>query len=310
MRNTYLRSKTAGDIDKLVGKIIRDLGNPEPPVRMEMVFDRLKLDRKYYSSTEDGFLKDTAHKLKVAGKQILLRPSIIFEAVKKFSLKALLLPDKKRILIDKELPATKQRWAEGHEVCHSIIPWHDNLMLGDTKVTLNPACHHQMETEANYGAGRLLFLQDQFRDYLGSDQMSMKYIKTLASKFGNSITSTLWRAVEHLECPAIGIISGHPKHPPEGFDAGNPCEYFIRSRSFIERFDNVEEVGLFSTVNSYCGWVKRGPLGADEVVLQDAAGQEHIFTFETFHNGYQALTLGLYKIQKPATASRLLIARA
>ena len=60
---------------------------------------------------------------------------------------------------------------------------------------------------------------------------------------------------------------------------------------------------LFSAVRAYCGWVKRGPLGTDEVVLQDANGDEHIFTFETFHNGYQALTLGLYKLMKPTVLS-------
>jgi hypothetical protein len=145
----YLRSKTAADIDGRVAKILRDLGVAEPPVRMEEVIDRLSLDRRYFSSTDEGFLHEAAHKLKVAGKQVFRRPGLLLDAVKKLSLKALFLPDRKRILIDKELPPTKQRWAEAHEVAHSVIPWHDQLMLGDTKQTLSPACHQQVEAEAN-----------------------------------------------------------------------------------------------------------------------------------------------------------------
>jgi hypothetical protein len=77
VRNTYLRSRTASEIDELVNKIIRDVGNPEPPLRMEDVLDRLQLDRGYYSTTNDGYLRDTIHKLKVAGKQVIIRPGLL-----------------------------------------------------------------------------------------------------------------------------------------------------------------------------------------------------------------------------------------
>lgn len=303
MRNVYLRSKTATDIDGQVAKILGDLGVTEPPVRMEEVIDRLNLDRKYFSSSDEGFLHEAAHKLKVAGKQVFRRPGLLLDAVKKLSLKALFLPDRKRILIDKELPTTKQRWAEAHEVAHSVIPWHDQLMLGDTKQTLSPACHQQVETEANYGAGRLLFLQDRFSDHLHTTALTMKHIRDLAKRFGNSITSTLWRAVEHLDRPAVGVISGHPNHLPEDFKPINPCEYLIRSRSFVAQFTSIDELTVFAAVRGYCKWVKRGPLGADEVLLKDMAGKEHIFEFETFYNGYQALTLGLYKMPRPTLVS-------
>ena len=54
----------------------------------------------------------------------------------------------------------QDRWNEAHEVGHSIIPWHDNLLLGDNEFSLNPNCHEQMEAEANFAAGQLLFLQE------------------------------------------------------------------------------------------------------------------------------------------------------
>jgi hypothetical protein len=76
---------------------------------MEVVIDRLRLDKRYYSKTENGFFTETVHRLKVAGKQILKRPWLLLDAIKKCSLKALWLPDTRRILIDKDLPprATK-----------------------------------------------------------------------------------------------------------------------------------------------------------------------------------------------------------
>lgn len=55
MRNRYLKDKTAADIDKLVHKIIRDVDCKEPPIRMEVVIDRLRLDKRYYSKTDNGF---------------------------------------------------------------------------------------------------------------------------------------------------------------------------------------------------------------------------------------------------------------
>ena len=295
MHNIFLKEKTRADIDILVHKILRDLGYPDPPVRTEEVIECLKLDKRYYSVTNESFLRDAAHRLWVAGQQVWKRPGLLLDAVRTLSLKALYLPDRKRILIDENLPPIKQRWAEGHESIHSMIPWHDALMLGDTRQTLSPGCHFQLESEANYGTGRLLFLQDRFLEFLEPGQLSINHLKVVATTFGNSITSTLWRAIESVDFPAVGVISGHPNHPPDGFDPINPCEHTIRSRKFAERFGNVTEFLLYGRVKAYCGWAKGGPLGGDEVLLRDAFGKVHVFEFETFYNTYQALTLGVYK---------------
>lgn len=299
MRNLYLRDKTAADIDKVVGKILRDLGTPKPPVRMEEVFDLLRLDRQYYSLKNDGVLRETVHRMKVAGRQIFERPLLLLDAVCKLSLKALYLPDRKRILIDDELPTPKQRWSEAHEVTHSVIPWHGGLTHGDTKQTLSPGCHEQIEAEANYGAGRLLFMQADLTERLDPQQFTMDDVKRVAGEFGNSITSTLWRTVEQAAVPAVCMISGHPLLPAEGFDPLQPCECLIRSRAFEAEYGHLDERALFKSVAGYCRRARRGPLGADEVVLTDSAGRSHVFRFETFHNGYQALTFGVYKRPKP-----------
>ena len=35
------------------------------------------------------------------------------------------------------------------------------------------------------------------------------------------------------------------------------------------------------------------------IILEDDNGEEHVFSFETFFNTYQALTLGLHKSRRP-----------
>jgi Zn-dependent peptidase ImmA (M78 family) len=295
LKNIFLRDRTAQDINDLVAKVLRDLGNPEPPLHMDHVRELLRLDRQYYSSTEDGALREVAHRLTIAGKQVLARPALLLDVIKKWDLRALFIPDRKRILIDSELPEPKQRWSEAHEVGHSIIPWHTDTMLGDNKQTLTPACHEQIENEANFAAGQMLFFQQAFVQNARDLTVGINAVTTLKKRYGNTITTTLWRYVEQSEQPMIGAISCHPHRLPAEFDWGNPFRYFVGSRSFQQRFSNTREVDLFRQVQTYCANRKGGPLGAMDLQLQDDSGLRHLFHFETFFNQYEALTLGVYK---------------
>lgn len=295
MKNVFLRERTAQDINELVAKLLRDLGNPGPPLNLDAVRELLRLDRQYYSSTEDGALREVAHRLKVAGKQVLARPALLVDAIKKWDLRALYLPDGKRILIDRNLPDAKKRWSEGHEVGHSIIPWHLDTMLGDNKLTLTPACHEQIENEANFAAGQLLFFQKAFVRDARDLVAGIDAVTTLKKRYGNTITTTLWRYVEQSEEPMVGAISCHPHRPPPEFDPANPFRYFVGSRSFQERFSKIREVDLFKEIRNYSSNRRGGPLGASELILADDAGVKHLFRFETFFNQHEALTLGIYQ---------------
>ena len=97
---------------------------------------------------------------RVATIQVYQRPTLLLEAVRKFSLKSLFLPDGNRILLDGDLPEKKHRWNEAHEVGHSLIPWHGDMMHGDNSHTLSADCHEHIEAEANFAAGRMLFTAD------------------------------------------------------------------------------------------------------------------------------------------------------
>lgn len=300
MENAFLDDRTADDIDSRIAKILRDTGNPEPPLRLELVRDLLQLDKAFYSVQDGGALQETVHRLKLAGKQVIQRPGLLWDVVKKLDLKALWIPDRKRILLDSDLPTPKQRWGEAHEIGHSILPWHDMVMHGDVKRTLSLTCQLRVEAEANYAAGRLLFLQDAFIERLLSSPVSFDRVKALSKEFGNTITSTLWRVVESNEEAAFGLVSRHPQHAATAGE--EDVRYFLRSRTFAVQFPHVTGATVFALLASFC-YGSRGPIGSDEVIISDIDRVQHVFYIETFYNSHDALSLGLYRgVRAPIVA--------
>lgn len=289
--NLILRAGTVRDIDSQVEKLLRDLGNPQPPIRLEDVRKLLRLDLGYYSSTNDSWLQQKIHQMRVAGKQVVTQPSLILDVVRGLGLKGLLLPERRQVLLDEEFPKAKHRWNEAHEIAHDILDWHKGLAHGDPEHTLSPTCQETTEAEANYGAGRLLFAGQRFVDELRSAPLDLARIRSLHEPFGNSITSTLWRSVELSLTPACGFVSAHP-----GAALDTPekdVRYFIRSPRFASEFAGVDCAAIWSFVKNYCRG-GRGPLGFASCRLHDLRGDPHEFHFETFYNGYDALTLGTH----------------
>jgi hypothetical protein len=304
--NPTLRTRTTADVDKQIEKLLRGLGNPQPPLDLRIVRELLSLDRNFYNSEDDGVLRETVSKLKVAGIQVLRRPALLRDAIRKFSLKALYLPDQKRILIDQALPELKHRWSEAHEIGHSVIPWHEGMMLGDDKQTLLPLCHEQMEAEANYAAGQLLFLGPCFRAEALDHLPTIDNVRALAARYGNTATSTLWRFVEeaHRDVPMFALVSGHPhvSRRASTFDPDQPCRYYVQSPAFRLQFGAHTEIHLFGLIARYCGAQRGGMLGQGELTLNDVNQTLHRFDCQTFFNRYDALTLGVWRSVCPISS--------
>ncbi|UOF02885.1 ImmA/IrrE family metallo-endopeptidase [Bdellovibrio reynosensis] len=296
MKNPTVGKHEAEDLKKIVEKVIKGLGNPKPPLDLRDVRELLKLDVRYYSSTNDSFLQETISRMKIAGKQIIKRPSLLLDVVKKAKLSALWIPDHKRILIDESTPKLKHRWFEGHEIGHGLAPWHKLFLFGDNQETLGQGCHEQLEAEANFAAGQLLFLQDRFVIEGNDNQANMKTVLQLSEVFGNTKTSTLWRFVEecHEDKFLVGVISQHPHHPKNDFDALAPIKHLVESPGFKEQFGNINVFNLFASIKKYCSRNKGGPLGTAMIRLLDVNGDAHDFRFESFSNSYECLTLGVY----------------
>jgi hypothetical protein len=289
LQRVKIDKRASTDIDKIVDRIHRDIGDPTEKVDLAAVRHVVKLDLEYYRSSDGGLLKDVMHKLQLGAKQIIDRPTILIDAIRKFDLRALILPDKKRILLDKDQPPLKLRWNEAHEISHGVTPWHVAYALGDDGTTLSPQCQETIEAEANWGAGRLLFPTKVLLGLVSGVRPSLKLVDVVEKQFGNTKTSTLWRVVENSEYPAFGVIGGHPHHAP----ADTPVvAHFIQSASFAEQFPNLSEAEVAAALRSVCGYTKRGPLGEGEVTFSDANGQPRALSVEIFCNGYQCLSVG------------------
>ncbi len=65
-KNYLLRTKTAQDIDARVERVLRGLGNPQPPLRLEDVRALLKLDRGFYTANDPGIVQETVSRIRVA----------------------------------------------------------------------------------------------------------------------------------------------------------------------------------------------------------------------------------------------------
>jgi len=63
--------------------------------------------------------------------------------------------------------------------------------------------HARLEAEANFAGGQLLFLQQKFAEDGNDCTPSIETVKGLAGRFGNTITSTLWRFVEEAHADKL-----------------------------------------------------------------------------------------------------------
>lgn len=295
-----------GEIEKRkiraqVDRILRDLGRPEPPLNLADVRALLSLDLQYYSSTDQGLITELTHRFTlIAKKQLPDLGNHLIAALAKSRLCAFWVPESSRILIDSDVPTPKHRWIEAHEITHSVTDWHKSFLLGDNPQTLDPACRPVIEAEANYGAGRLLFLQDQFSLEARALPLSFTSIIELSRRYTNSIVSTFWRTVEERD-PAqavFGIISIHPRHPNVGeHDGPNPWRYFIRSPAFVTQFASVSADDVFAVVTRQATYRRVGPVFSADHVLTDAIGDDWEFRILSHSTGHALLTLG-YPVQR------------
>jgi hypothetical protein len=296
----------ARDIDARMARILSDLGNPQPPLRLELVFDLLDLDLEYYRADDVGVFKTLAHKVRLAGKQLAARPELAWEAFRRAQISALWLPDEKRICIDEGVPKPKHRWMQGHEITHAVTDWHRDYLLGDNDSTLDPQCHEMLEAEANYGAGRLLFLRDAFSVEAHDCALDFKTVRLLADRFGNTMTSTFWRMIVDHDPTALvfGMVSQHPRYPAIGEGrAGQPWRDFPRSRAFQRQFSRVTATQVFEVLRRHAGYKKRGPVIDGSDVLIDDNGRVHDVQVDGFCNTHSVMTIGrVLRLRPPMIA--------
>jgi len=160
---------------------------------------------------------------------------------------------------------------------------------------VDPNCHAVLEAEANYGAGRLLFLQERFSQEARDLPLSFGSVKQLAARYRNSIQSTFWRLVEERNPhePLFGVISIHPRYPTIGkHDGPDAWRYFIRSSGFRARFGNLMPENIYALIERLSSHRRTGPIFSADELLTDDAGVDWEFRLESFSTGHALLTVG------------------
>ena len=74
-KNRIISVKTARDIDGRVERVLRGLGDPEPPLSLENVRDLLKIDREFYTADDPSIAREVISRIRVATVQVYLRPT-------------------------------------------------------------------------------------------------------------------------------------------------------------------------------------------------------------------------------------------
>jgi hypothetical protein len=140
-----------------------------------------------------------------------------------------------------------------------------------------------------------LFLQDQFREFVSGSEPTFELIRSATKRYGNTMTSTLWRLVEALDTPALGVVGPHPRGNDAADGETQECRYFIRSRTFIERFGSVTEQAACALLNANSSFRRGGPIANGDVIFVDDRGEQQSFHLESFYNGHEALTIFTHK---------------
>jgi Zn-dependent peptidase ImmA (M78 family) len=289
--------RSAEDIEEHVDRVLKDMGNPEPPLKLEEVRSLLRLNLTYYTKEDLNLLDEIAHQTVMAGNIVMTKARQMRDVIAKVGLKGLLLSKDRQIFIDDEVKDLKKRFVIAHEIAHDVIPWHQALLLGDNEETLSPRCYQKMEVEANYGARRLMFLGGRYQEEALSQEFDWKVVQKLSKRFGNTLSTSLWEQVncQDVHGPAFGMISRHPIHTEIGARAGDEnVAYFITSGKFDLQFSNLGPEDGFGALRSYVTRGKRGPIGEGACVLHDVLGEAHEFHMTSFCNTYDVLTMATY----------------
>ncbi|HEA67426.1 MAG TPA: hypothetical protein ENI07_11470 [Desulfobacterales bacterium] len=231
-----LKASTKRQIDKAVGKTLKEAGMREPPFLVEDLLDHLELGREFYDLEDPGLLRRFWHKVEVRGKTLQ-------KIIKTIKLAALWLPDtgRERILIDETLPAPKKNWASFHDTAHSILEWHRPFFLGDTAQTLDPDFQEALEADANYGASGLMFGGEVFtRDALDT-KPEWDSIDALKKAYKTSWVTTLRRYVEFSRDIPMALTVSTPWWEIKPDDQEHRCRHFIKSGAFKIQFSVITQ---------------------------------------------------------------------
>jgi Zn-dependent peptidase ImmA (M78 family) len=293
---------TRAEIERIAAATLRDADLKEPPLSVERLLEHVQLHRDYFDLSNPSFLERAKHRLLVSGRKLV-------EVLNKVRLQAVLLFDESRVCIDQELPRIKHPWASCHEIGHRALPWHKPFFFADTAQTLDPTYQADLEDEANFAAGRLLFLGDTFSQEACDVSPTILAIKALAQRYRASLTATLRRYVEQGPDVAMAMLVSTAAWNEVPDDQQRRSRHFVPSPRFALLFPEMSAEGLRVAVDRHASYRRGGTVADFSLGLLDMRGELHELRAWTFNNQHYLLTLfieeqriGAKRVLMPATA--------
>ena len=197
----------------------------------------------------------------------------------------------KSVALRQDLHRHSRKWGCVHEVAHSAIPWHVDLLFYCPIVLLPLRVQKQMELEADAFTSDCLYLGSRFLEEAKSYPFGIRPVIRLADQYETSIHSALRRFVEENTERCCLLVWRTPK---ENMAAPTlSLHYYVPSKSFPGGFSVGQEVGPDHVVTqAYMKLRGQDSLPVThEIGVSGIDGKRRVLTAETFFNSYTLFTL-------------------
>jgi len=206
--------------------------------------------------------------------------------------------DERIVFIDQEQAEQRQFWTDAHEASHAMCGWHAHILRLDNEDTLFKRLQPGVETEANYGAGYLIFQGGRFHREALKDQISMRTPLALCSKYGASRHATLHYYVEHHPYAVALLIAGRYPYA----DGSIPIWNSVESAEFERRFGRLKDrlpggkLRIVETNNAPLADILRASHDSIDppsklIHIPDSGGAQRRFVAEAFFNQWTHFVL-------------------
>jgi hypothetical protein len=143
--------------------------------------------------------------------------------------------ERREVYVDLAQPEPRRRFTDAHEAMHALCPWHEAALREDTDAELFRETSLEIEAEANFGAGLLIFQGRRFAERIADAPRDMATVLALAAEHGASRQATLHQFAQHHPAPvALLSIGRFPQR-----DGSLPVWRTVASPAFRRRFGRV-----------------------------------------------------------------------
>jgi hypothetical protein len=191
----------------------------------------------------------------------------------------------------------RARLTHAHEIGHKIIPWHALPLQLDDAERLLGITHDQLEIEAYFAGGHLIFQGSRFHQQALDYKVSIETPLALAEEYGASLHATIRYYVANHPDPVGLLIAGvYQKR-----DGTVPLWRSVESPAFFRRFgclaDHLSDgLAIAGGQGKPLGDIVYRALRASEVAaklvgIADLGGERHDFVAEAFSNTRNVLVM-------------------